>query len=105
MAYLKVNGKLVELNEDGFLVHPEEWSEDVARAYGALVNIAEFTDNHWRVIYYLRDYYERFRIAPMIRKLCKDTGLGLKEIEDLFPPGPAKGACKVAGLPKPAGCL
>lgn len=105
MTHLKVNGKLIELNDDGFLVHPEDWSEDVARAYGALENIAELSEEHWKVIYYLRDYYERFRIAPMIRKLCKDTGLNMKEMEHLFTPGPLKGACRLAGLPKPAGCL
>ncbi len=105
MTHLKVNGKFVELNDDGFLANPQDWSEDVAKAYGALENVVELTENHWKVIYYLRDYYDRFRIAPMLRKLCKDTGLTMKEIENLFPPGPMKGACKLAGLPKTAGCL
>lgn len=105
MSDITVNGKDIELNEDGFLAHPEDWSEDVARAFGALENITELTVDHWKVIHYLRDYYQRFRIAPMIRKLCKDTGFNLKEIERLFPSGPAKGACKLAGLPKPTGCL
>jgi tRNA 2-thiouridine synthesizing protein E len=57
------------------------------------------------VVNYLRDYYLEFNMAPMIRKLCKTTGFKLKEIYDLFPSGPAKGACKVAGLPKPTGCV
>jgi TusE/DsrC/DsvC family sulfur relay protein len=105
MPRLTVEGKDIELNEDGFLAHPEDWSEDVARAFGVLENIMELTPEHWRVIYYLRDYYARFRIAPMVRKLCKDTGISLKEIERLFPSGPAKGACKLAGMPKPTGCL
>ncbi len=105
MAFLKVDGKDIELNEDGFIARPEEWSEDVAKAFALLENIPELNAGHWKVIYYLRDYYERFRIAPMIRKLCKDTGFSLKEIEALFPSGPAKGACKLAGLPKPTGCL
>ena len=105
MPHLRVDGKDVELNDDGFLAHPEEWSEDVVRAYALLENITELTEDHWKVIYYLREYYQRFRIAPMIRKLCKDTGLPLQEIEKLFPSGPAKGACKLAGLPKPTGCL
>jgi len=60
---------------------------------------------HWKVVNYLREYYLKFKIAPMIRKLCKETGFKLKEIYDLFPSGPAKGACKVAGLPKPTGCV
>jgi TusE/DsrC/DsvC family sulfur relay protein len=105
MPLLRVNGKDVELNDEGFLAHPQEWSEDVARAFALLENIKELTEDHWKIIHYLRNYYQRFRIAPMIRKLCKDTGFQLKEIERLFPSGPAKGACKLAGLPKPTGCL
>ena len=54
---------------------------------------------------YLRDYYQKFGIAPMVRKLCKETGFKLKYIYELFPSGPAKGACKVAGLAKPTGCV
>jgi TusE/DsrC/DsvC family sulfur relay protein len=63
------------------------------------------TDNHWKVVNYLREYYVQFGVAPMIRKLCKQTGFSLKEIYEMFPSGPAKGACKVAGLPKPTGCV
>lgn len=105
MHFLKVAGKNVELNDDGFLSHPEDWSEDVARAYAVQENMPELTDAHWRILYYLREYYHQFQIAPMIRKLCKDTGYTFKQVEELFPSGPAKGACKLAGLPKPTGCL
>ncbi len=105
MTVLKVNGRDIALNDEGFLLHPEEWSEEVARAIGARENLPELTDAHWRVILYLRDYYQHFRIAPMFRKLSKDTGISLKEIESLFPGRPAKIAYKMAGLPKPSGCL
>jgi len=105
MAILKVDGKDIELNDDGFLANPEDWCEDVARVFARMDNISELTQDHWKVILYIRDYYQRFRIAPMIRKLCKDTGIGLKQIDALFPSGAAKGACKLAGLPKPTGCL
>jgi tRNA 2-thiouridine synthesizing protein E len=53
----------------------------------------------------LRDYYGKFGIAPMIRKMCKEVGMKLSEVYELFPTGPAKGACKAAGLPKPTGCV
>ncbi|HET6421385.1 MAG TPA: TusE/DsrC/DsvC family sulfur relay protein [Geobacteraceae bacterium] len=105
MPVLKVDGREIELNEEGFLLHPEEWSEDVARAIGARENVMELSDAHWKVILYLRDYYQHFRISPMLRKMSKDTGISLKEIETLFPGRTAKLACKMAGLPKPAGCL
>ncbi|HTP28272.1 MAG TPA: TusE/DsrC/DsvC family sulfur relay protein [Anaeromyxobacteraceae bacterium] len=100
-----VNGSAVELNEDGFLAEFSSWNEEVARALAAEDGIPELTADHWKLIHYLRDYYQRFAIAPMIRKLCKDTGIGQQQILKLFPAGPAKGACKVAGLPKPTGCL
>ena len=105
MATMNIAGKQVEIDEDGFLVNPEDWNEDVVKAFASLEDVAELTDDHWKLIDYLRNYYKQFGIAPMIRKMCKDTGFTLKQIYDLFPSGPAKGACKLAGLPKPTGCV
>lgn len=105
MPHLMVCEREVELNEDGFLARPEDWNADVAVAFGLQENMPELTVDHWKVIHYLRNYYQRFHTAPMIRKLCKETGFALEKIEALFPSGPAKGACKLAGLPKPTGCL
>ncbi|HBC91718.1 MAG TPA: sulfurtransferase TusE [Pelotomaculum sp.] len=105
MSNLAVGGREIELDEDGFLVDFEDWTEDVAGVLASKEEIDELTERHWRVVQYLRDYYKEFQVAPMIRKLCKDTGLTLKQIYDLFPAGPARGACKIAGLPKPAGCV
>lgn len=105
MANVKVNGHSIAVDEDGFLETPGDWNEEVAKEFAKLEDITELTDQHWKVINYLRDYYHQFGIAPMIRKLCKDTGYTLNEIYVLFPSGPAKGACKLAGLPKPTGCV
>ena len=105
MDYVEVNGVKIELDEDGFIVEPDQWSVDLVYAFAKTEDVHELTEDHWKVINYLRDYFKQFGIAPMIRKLCKDTGFSLKEIYDLFPSGPAKGACKLAGLPKPTGCV
>ncbi|MEW6065876.1 MAG: TusE/DsrC/DsvC family sulfur relay protein [Bacillota bacterium] len=105
MAFIEVNGQQIEVDEDGFLLNPDTWTEDVARYFSKEEGIDELTDDHWKVIKYLRDYFFQFGIAPMVRKLCKDTGYSLKGIYELFPTGPAKGACKLAGLPKPTGCV
>ncbi|MDD4767060.1 MAG: TusE/DsrC/DsvC family sulfur relay protein [Desulfotomaculaceae bacterium] len=105
MPNIVINGREVELDEEGFIINPEDWSEDWASALAAAEGLSELNEDHWRIIYYLRDYYQQYQIAPMIRKLCKDTGYSLKYIYELFPSGPAKGACKLAGLPKPAGCV
>ncbi len=95
----------IEVDEDGFIMNPDDWDENVALALGSTEGIAELTEDHWKVMNYLRNYYLEFGVAPMIRKLCKETGFKLKEIYALYPSGPAKGACKVAGLPKPTGCV
>lgn len=105
MPGIMINGREIELDEEGFIINPDDWSKDLAEALAAAEGITVLNEDHWKVIYYLRDYYRELQIAPMIRKLCKETGCSLKYIYELFPPGPAKGACKLAGLPKPAGCV
>jgi TusE/DsrC/DsvC family sulfur relay protein len=101
----EVKGKSYDVDEDGFLQEPGIWNEEVATDFATSEGVAELTEAHWTVINYLRNYYLQFGIAPMIRKLCKETGFKLNEIYQLFPSGPAKGACKLAGLPKPTGCV
>ncbi|MBE3572035.1 MAG: TusE/DsrC/DsvC family sulfur relay protein [Moorella humiferrea] len=105
MPVINVGGLEIEVDEDGFIADPSKWNEAVAKALAETEGVTELTEDHWKVVNYLRQYYQQFGIAPMIRKLCKETGFSLKEIYDLFPSGPAKGACKIAGLPKPTGCV
>ena len=95
----------VEVDDDGFMTRPEEWNETVALALATTEGIEELTEDHWKLMNYIRQYHAEFGVAPMVRKLCKDTGFKLKEIYRLFPSGPAQGACKVAGLEKPTGCV
>lgn len=105
MAYIEFQGQQIEVDEDGFITDPGLWNEELAAALAKTEEVEELTDDHWKVINYLNDYYKEFGIAPMVRKLCKDTGFKLNYIYELFPSGPAKGACKIAGLPKPTGCV
>jgi dissimilatory sulfite reductase related protein len=105
MSSINVCGKEVELDEDGFLNDPADWNNDMAAYFATVEEVDALTEDHWKLINYLRDYFQKFGVAPMVRKLCKDTGFSLKEVYDLFPTGPAKGACKIAGLPKPTGCV
>ncbi len=95
----------LEVDENGFIQQPELWNDRVALALASTEGITHLSESHWKIVNYIRAYYEEFDIAPMIRKLCKETGFSLKEIYELFPSGPANGACKVAGLPKPTGCV
>jgi dissimilatory sulfite reductase related protein len=99
-------GKEFEVDEDGFIQNPDLWDEAVAAELAKLEEgIEEMTPDHWKLVHYLRDYYLKFQIAPMVRKLCKETGFSLQKVYEMFPSGPAKGACKIAGLPKPTGCV
>ena len=95
----------LNVDEDGFMQEPEAWNKEVAAALATTEGVDALSEDHWKVVEYLRNYYTQFGVAPMIRKLCKETGYDLKRIYALFPSGPAKGACKVAGLPKPTGCV
>ncbi len=105
MDKVLLGGKDIEIDEDGFIQDPDVWDEAVAADLAKTEGVDDMTDDHWKVVKYIRDYYVEYSMAPMVRKVCKSTGFKLKEIYDLFPSGPAKGACKVAGLPKPTGCV
>ncbi|MFQ5815227.1 MAG: TusE/DsrC/DsvC family sulfur relay protein [Candidatus Hydrothermarchaeaceae archaeon] len=105
MSEVEFKGVKLELDEDGFIQDPEKWNEEVAEFLAKGEGIEQLTEEHWKVIKYLREYYQQYQIAPMIRQLVKATNFELKYIYQLFPAGPAKGACKVAGLPKPTGCV
>jgi len=108
---LKVGDTEFELDEDGFIQDFEGWTPEVAEEFAKQDGI-ELTDEHWEIINFLRDYYKKYQIAPMIRILVKEIKKkfgpekgNLKYVYKLFPAGPAKQACKYAGLPKPTGCV
>lgn len=106
MPYIDYNGSQLEVDEDGFIADPSIWNEDLARFMAKdAEGIEEMTPDHWKLVNYLHKYYEDFGVAPMVRKVCKDNGVTIDRLYELFPSGPAKGACKVAGLPKPTGCV
>ena len=105
MADFQVGDSTIDVDEDGFIQEPDKWTKDVAAALAKTEGVDELTDEHWKMVDFLREYYIEFGTAPMIRKLCKATGFKLNKVYKLFPSGPAKGACKIAGLPKPTGCV
>jgi TusE/DsrC/DsvC family sulfur relay protein len=105
MPIFEYGGLKIQVDDDGFIDNPEDWNNDIAKALGSTEDIEDFSNDHWKVINYLRSYFIEHGVAPFIRLLCKETGFTLKQIYELFPSGPAKGACKVAGLPKPTGCV
>jgi TusE/DsrC/DsvC family sulfur relay protein len=105
MPKVTLGGKELDIDEDGFIQEPEKWDKAVAEDIAKTEEAYPMSDDHWKVVNYLRNYFLEFEIAPPIRMVTKQTGFDLKTIYKLFPGGPAKGACKVAGLPKPTGCV
>ncbi|MHC4974008.1 MAG: TusE/DsrC/DsvC family sulfur relay protein [Planctomycetota bacterium] len=102
---LEISGKNIEFNEDGFMLRPELWDEDVASAIAREDGIEEMGEKHWVIVRFIREYWEAQDLAPQVRRLCKVAGANVRELYKLFPLGPARGACRVAGLPKPDGCV
>ncbi len=108
---LQINGKVLETDEEGYLANLSDWEPDVA-ARMAQDDDLELSDNHWEVLNFLRQYYEEYQIAPAVRVLTKMIGKKLgkdmgnsRYLYELYPYGPAKQACRYAGLPKPTGCV
>ena len=89
-----------DVDEEGFLLHPKAWTEDVAQALTRGEIIGDLTEAHWKVIDCLRQYYLEFDTVPPVRLLVRQTGLSLRRIHKLFPNGVNQGACKVAGIPR-----
>ena len=108
---IEVNGIVLETDEEGYLAVLADWSPEVATSM-ANEDECDLTENHWEVINFLREYYEEYQIAPAVRVLTKAIGKRLgkekgnsRYLYELYPYGPAKQACKYAGLPKPTGCV
>jgi len=111
MASIEVDGKSFEIDDDGYLVDWQQWNENIATHMAKEEGI-DLSEEHWEIIKFLRDYFQKYQIAPMIKILTKEIGKTMgkekgntKYLYQLYPAGPAKQACKYAGLPKPTGCV
>jgi tRNA 2-thiouridine synthesizing protein E len=98
-------GKTVEVDEEGFLANPDDWTEEMAPELAKEVGINSLDDIHWKVIKFMRaDYKEKGQI-PTIRRIKNAGGVPVKDIYAHFPSGPAKKAAMISGLGKPQGCV
>lgn len=105
MTTLTYAGTTVEVDAEGFLREQDQWNVQIAEEIAAEAGIEELTDRHWLVVNFMRDTYLESGSAPSIRTLGKASGVPIKELYQLFPKGPAKLAAKIAGIPKPRGCI
>ncbi len=100
---LQFEESVVRLDDSGFLVHPYEWSEQVAEALGRRDGVSPFNDDHWAVIRCIREYFEMYDAPPMVRLVCRRTGLDTERLAELFLTHCRDCMCRIAGLPKPTG--
>lgn len=105
MNVKEYNGFSVTLDGEGFMTDPSQWNPDVARAIAAEVGIAELTDQHWTVITFCREDNAKEGQPPGLRRISKQSTVGMKELYKLFPKGPGKLAARISGLPKPKACI
>jgi dissimilatory sulfite reductase related protein len=105
MAQKTLGNKTFEVDDQGFLKNPQDWSEDLAKLLAAEVGISDLQEGHWKVAKFMRERFLKNGDSPSIRTLGKESGVTTKELYALFPKGPAKLAAYVAGIPKPRGCI
>jgi len=98
-------GRQLQLDADGHLANRSDWSIELAAEIARAEGIPQLSQDHWKVINYMRRVFEAEGDAPSIRRLTKESGIDTKQLYTLFPKGPAKKAAKIAGLPKPKGCI
>ena len=105
MPTTTISGVAVDTNDEGFFTDPEQWTEAMAPELAAGADIAELTDRHWQVLRFMRSEYAEKGTGPTVRILGKASGVSVKELYQLFPKAPAKTAARIAGIPKPRGCI
>ena len=98
-------GTAVELNDEGFFVDADAWTPAMAEEMARAEGIEHLTDQHWTVIDFMRKEFFEKGTGPTVRVLGKTSGVSVKELYELFPKGPAKMAARIAGIPKPKGCI
>jgi TusE/DsrC/DsvC family sulfur relay protein len=105
MPEVTYDGHIASVNDEGFFTDPSQWTEDMAPQIAKAQGIDELTPRHWQVIRFMRQEYQAKGTGPTVRVLGKTSGVPIKELYQLFPKGPAKIAAKIAGIPKPRGCI
>jgi TusE/DsrC/DsvC family sulfur relay protein len=105
MPTVTIAGADIALNAEGFLEQPDQWTEGVAIEIAKQEGIDPLTPRHWQVVNFMRQEYFEKGTGPTVRALGKTSGVSIKELYELFPKGPAKLAAKIAGIPKPRGCI
>ncbi len=105
MAEATLAGVTVERDDEGFFKNPDDWKEEMAPELAKEIGIDPLTEEHWKVIRFMREDYKLKGQVPSIRRMKNEGGISTKDLYNLFPKGPAKKAAYIAGLGKPHGCI
>lgn len=104
---INVNGATIETDSEGYLVDPAQWDEQVAEILAARQGV-DLGEEHWRVIRFMREFYEERQVAAdarfVMRFLADELGHGKaarSRLFNLFPYGYVQQACKIAGMRRP----
>ncbi len=105
MPTAQLAGHAVETNDEGFLTDSSQWTPEIAERLAEEAGVGPLTDKHWTVLTFCREDAAQQGQPPGLRRISKLSGVNMKELYQLFPKGPGKLAAKIAGLPKPQGCI
>ena len=105
MTTLLYDGHKVDVNPEGFLLDSSQWTPEIAEEIAKAMGIAPLSERHWKVITFCREDAAREGQSPGLRRIAMLSGVGIKELYQLFPKGPGKLAARIAGLPKPTSCV
>ena len=112
MPSTTIAGRQIDVNDEGFLLDPDDWTEDLGAEFARLIGV-EMTEDHWTLVHYLRQDYKAQgescsgsrAMRTTLRRVSTQTGMPVKQLFTLFPGKPAKKMAYVAGVPKPKGCV
>ena len=105
MSTRTIAGTTIQVNEEGFMSQPSEWTREIGMEIAKEEGIAELSPAHWKVIEFCRDDAKATGKAPTLRRITSASGVSTKDLFALFPKGPAKKVAKISGLGKPEGCV
>lgn len=105
MTTRTIAGKTVQVNDEGFMTDPSEWTREIAVEIAREEGIDPLSEAHWKVVDFCRQSARDSGKAPTLRQITTGTGVSTKELFALYPKGPAKKVARISGLGKPEGCV
>lgn len=105
MPQKEIAGKMVQVNDEGYMIDFSEWNKEIAAVIAVEEGIGSLVEGHWKVIDFLQKDFAEKGTLPSLRRMTKAGGVPTKELYSLFPGGPLKKSSKIAGLTKPSSCV